>query len=150
MKKIYKITGCTTDVHEDSYQEGEGKFVNCWSIREHLASLELKEFDSLKDLLMEVGEKYLILPFKQDIKKVKDYWFHFDDDGLKDEIRFDNDCMVDVDNEEPSASDIREWKKGKKMLYNAHTVLYVKASYVKEATTAELEEDTKKLGIETV
>ena len=57
MKKIYKITGCTTDVHEDSYKDGEGAFCNNWSIRETNAPLELKEYPSLKELLAEVGEK---------------------------------------------------------------------------------------------
>jgi hypothetical protein len=59
MKKIYKITGCTTDVHEDSYKDGEGAFCNNWSIRETNAPLELKEYPPLKERLAEAGENYL-------------------------------------------------------------------------------------------
>ena len=148
MKKIYKITGCTTDVHEDSYKDGEGAFCNNWSIRETNAPLELKEYPSLKELLTEVGEKYLILPYKQKAEEIEKYWFHFEDPDLKDELRFDNDCMVDVNNERIDDDDLAKWKKGKMKLYNAHTVLYVKAFLVEDVKLEDMEKDANDLKIE--
>lgn len=150
MKKIYKITGCFTDVHEDDYEQGEGAFCNNWCIRETNAPLELKEYDSLKDLLVEVGDKYLVLPYKQKAEDIKDYWFHFEDPDLKDEIRFDNDCTVDVNNERIDDNDLKKWKQGKMKLYNAHTTLYVKAIYIRDAELEEMEKDVTDLGIDLI
>lgn len=150
MKKIYKITGCTTDVHEDSYKEGEGRFCNNWCIRETNAPLELKEYDSLKDLLVEVGEKYLVLPYKQKAEDVKDYWFRFEYPDLKDEIRFENDCLVDVNNERIDDNDVEKWKEGKLKLYNAHTILYVKAFLIEDIKLDVMEKDVNDLGIQEI
>ena len=146
MKKVYKITSCSTDVYEDSYAEGEGAFCNHWNI-DDVCSLSGTEFDSLKELLEKVGDKYLVLPYKQDSANIKDYWFHFADDSLDDELRFDNDCLVDVNNERVDDNDIERWKKGTEKLYNAHTILYVKAVYTEDVKLSEMEEDLKELEI---
>lgn len=150
MKKIYKITKCYTDVHEDSYKDGELGFCNQWNIHETNSSLELKEYASLKDLLVEVGDKYLVLPYKQDEKKIEEYWFHYEDPDLKDEIRFDNDCMVDGESMATNDHDIELWKEGKKKLYNAHTVLYVKAFMVEDVPLADMEKDVEELKIQLI
>ena len=150
MKKIYKITGCTTDVHEDSYKDGELGFCNQWSMTDNYMGLFCKEYDSLKDLLIEVGDKYLILPYKQDEKKIEEYWFHYEDPDLKDEIRFDNDCMVDGDSLATNDHDIELWKEGKKKLYNAHTVLYVKAFMVEDVPLADMEKDVEELKLQLI
>lgn len=150
MKKIYKITGCTTDVHEESYKDGEGVLCNIWSIWsicDTNAPLELKEYPSLKELLTEVGEKYLILPYKQKAEEIEKYWFQKETD-LKDELRFDNDCMVDVYNRRIDDNDLAKWKNGKMKLYNAHTVLYVKAFLVEDVKLEDMEKDVKDLKIE--
>ena len=143
MKKIYKITNCFTDVHEDSYKDGEGDFVNHWSLREVCAPVELEDFDSLSQLLAKVNEKYLY----EDKDKLKNFWFIFEDPDLKNEIRFDCDQLVDVDNQVADKDDIEQWKKGKKKLFNAHTVLYAKAIYVEETKFDEMYQDAKALGL---
>ena len=149
MKKIYKITSCDTDVHEDSWKHGEGDFCNSWTISDVCRGLKDEEFDSLCELLTAVAEKYLVLPFKADPGDLKKHWFRFDlDDDLHGEIRFDNDCLVDADNDSVDDNDIKLWKKGKKKLYCAHTCLFVKAEYVKEATDEELIAESDELGLE--
>lgn len=146
MKKIYKITHCNTDVHEDDYQHGEGDFVNCWSLREICPVVELTEFDSISDLLAVVNEKYLY----EDKTKLKGFWYIFEDPDLKDEIRFDCDQQVDVDNQVADDDDIKQWKKGKKKLFAAHTVLYVKAVYIEETKYDEMYQDAKALGLDDI
>ena len=146
MKKIYKITHCNTDVHEDDYKHGEGDFVNCWSLREICPGVELTDFNSLGDLLATVNDKYLY----EDKTKIKGFWNIFEDPDLKEEIRFDCDQQVDVDNQVADDDDIKQWKKGKKKLFNAHTVLYVKAIYVEETKYDEMYQDAKALGLEDI
>ena len=74
MQKVYKITHCNTDVHEDDYKNGEGDFVNCWNVREVCPTLELTDFDSLSSLLAAVNEKYL----NEDKTKLKGFWNIFE------------------------------------------------------------------------
>lgn len=144
MKKIYKIIHSFTDVHEDDYKHGEGDFVNCWNLREVCPTLELTDFDSLGELLAKVNEDYLY----EDKTKIKGFWNIFEDlDNNKNEIRFDCDQLVDVDNQVADADDIKQWKKGKKKLFNAHTVLYAKAIYVEETKFDEMYQDAKALGL---
>lgn len=147
MKKIYRIASLSTDVHEDDYKQGELDFVNSWSGPDVLRSAMYREFESIADILKLLNEKYLyIWKNADDIKN----WAIFDDSTLKDEIRFDCDTMVDVDNNVADESDLKAWKKGKKKLFNAHSVLYVKCEYTKYASADELTEEAKKLGLETV
>ena len=147
MKKVYRIVSLSTDVHEDDYKEGELDYVNSWSGSDVLRSTMYREFESIADILKLLNSKYLyIYKGADDIKN----WAIFDDPDLKDEIRFDCDTMVDVDNNVADESDLEKWKKGKKKLYNAHSVLYVKAEYIEYAPTDELTEEAKKLGLETV
>lgn len=147
MKKIYRIASLSTDVHEDDYKEGELEFVNSWSGPDVLQSAMYREFKSIADILKLLNEKYLyIWKNADDIKN----WAIFDDPDMKDEIRFDCDTMVDVDNNVADEADLKAWKKGKKKLFNAHSVLYVKCEYTKYASTDELTEEAKKLGLETV
>ena len=148
MKKIYRITCCDTDVHEDSWKDGEGKFCNRWTIEDTCRGLLSKEFSTLRQLLTAVAEEYLVLPCKADPGDLKKHWFRFGDDDMHGEIRFDNDCLVDVNNESVDDMDIKLWKKGKKQLYCAHTCLFVKAEFVKEATDEELIADSDALGLE--
>lgn len=147
MKKIYKLTYGFTDVHEDNYQEGEGDFANCWNTREVCPALELKDYDSIGDLLAEVNEKYLY----EDKTKIKGFWNIFEDPyRQKEEIRFDCDQQLDVDNRVADDDDIKQWKKGKKKLFAAHTVLYVKSFYVEETKFDEMYQDAKALGLDDI
>lgn len=147
MKKIYRIASLSTDVHEDDYKHGELEFVNGWSGKDILGTSMFKEFESIADILKMLNEKYLYIWKDED--NIKN-WAIFDDPDLKDEIRFDCDTMVDVDNNVADEDDLKAWKKGKKKLYNAHSVLYVKCEYTKYASADELTEEAQKLGLEIV
>lgn len=147
MKKVYKIASLFTDVHEDDYKEGELGYVNGWSGHDILGTAMFKEFDSIADILKMLNEKYLYI--YKDADNIKN-WGIFEDPDLKDEIRFDCDSLVDVDNNIADESDIESWKKGETKLFNAHSILYVKAEYVEYASADELTEEAKKLGLETI
>lgn len=145
MKKIYRIASLSTDVHEDSYKGGELDFVNSWSGKDVLQSTMFNGFESIADILKMLNEHYLYI--WKDADNIKN-WAIFEDSDLKDEIRFDCDTMVDADNNVADEADLKAWKKGKKKLFNAHSVLYVKAEYVEYASNNELTEEAKKLGLE--
>lgn len=147
MKKVYKIASLSTDVHEDSYEQGELDYVNGWTGHDVLGQAMFKEFDSIGDILKMLNDKYLYI--YKDTDNIKN-WGIFDDPDLKDEIRFDCDNLVDVDNNVADESDIEAWKKGERKLFTAHSVLYVKAEYVEYASANELTEEAKKLGLETI
>lgn len=147
MKKVYKIASLSTDVHEDSYEQGELDYVNSWTGHDVLGTAMFKEFNSIGDILKMLNDKYLYI--YKDANNIKN-WGIFDDPDLKDEIRFDCDSLVDVDNNIADESDIESWKKGETKLFNAHSVLYVKAEYVEYASANELTEEAKKLGLETI
>lgn len=147
MKKIYRIESLFTDVHEYDYKDGELEFVNSWSGSDVLRSLMYREFESIADILKMLNSKYLYI--YKDADNIKN-WAIFDDPDLEDEIRFDCDTMVDGDNIVADEADLEAWKKGRKKLYNAHSVLCVKAEYTEYASADELAEEAKKLGLVTV
>lgn len=147
MKKVYRITSLSTDVHVDDYKDGELEFVNSWTGKDVLGTAMFNDFESIADILKLLNDKYLYI--WKDADNINN-WAIFEDPDLKDEIRFDCDTMVDVNNSAADDSDLEEWKNGEKKLYNAHSVLYVKAEYVKYASASELTEEAKKLGLETI
>ena len=147
MKKVYKIASLSTDVHVDDYEQGELEYVNGWSGHEVLGKTMYKEFDSIGNILKLLNDKYLYI--YKDADNIKN-WGIFEDPDLKEEIRFDCDTMVDVDNNVADESDLEAWKNGEKKLFNAHSILYVKAEYVEYASINELTEEAKKLGLETI
>ena len=148
MKKVYRIASLSTDVHEDDYKEGEQlDFVNSWTGHDVLGTAMFKDFESIADILKLLNDKYLYI--YKDADNIKN-WAIFDDPDLKDEIRFDCDTTVDVNNSVADESDLEAWKKGEKKLYNAHSVLYVNCEYVEYASADELTEEAEKLGLETI
>ena len=147
MKKVYRIECLSTDVHEDDYEHGELEFVNSWSGPDVLHAAMYREFESIGDILKMLNSKYLYI--YKDADNIKN-WAIFEDPDLKDEIRFDCDTKVDVDNNVADESDLEAWKKGRKKLFNAHSVLYVKCEYIEYASANELNEEAKKLGLETI
>lgn len=146
-QKIYRIKSLSTDVYEDDWEDGEGEYVNYWSGSDVLGRKMYKEFSSLGDILRMLNDEYLYI--WKDADNIKN-WAIFDDPDLKDEIRFDCETMVDKDNRPADESDIESWRKGKKKLFNAHSVLYVTAEYTTYASAAELTEDAKKIGLDTI
>jgi len=147
MKKVYRIASLSTDVHEDDYKDGELGFVNYWTGKDILGTAMFNDFESIADILKMLNDKYLYI--WKDADNIKN-WAIFEDPDLKDEIRFDCDTTVDVDNNVAGESDLEAWKNGEKKLYNAHSVLYVKCEYVEYASAGELTEEAKKLGLEMI
>lgn len=147
MKKVYRIASLSTGVHEDDYKDGELGFVNYWTGKDILGTAMFNDFESIADILKMLNDKYLYI--WKDADNIKN-WAIFEDPDLKDEIRFDCDTTVDVDNNVAGESDLEAWKNGEKKLYNAHSVLYVKCEYVEYASAGELTEEAKKLGLEMI
>ena len=147
MKKVYRIASLSTVVYEDDYKEGELEHVNSWYGLDVLGTAMFKDFESIDAILKLLNDKYLYI--YKDADNIKN-WAIFEDPDLKDEIRFDCDTMVDVDNNVADESDLEEWKKGEKKLFNAHSVLYVKCEYIEYASNNELTEEAKKLGLEMI
>lgn len=147
MKKVYRIASLSTVVYEYDYKEGELEHVNSWTGKDVLGTAMFNDFESIGAILKLLNDKYLYI--WKDADNIKN-WAIFEDPDLTEEIRFDCDTMVDVDNNVADESDLEEWKKGEKKLYNAHSVLYVKAEYVEFASASELTEEAKKLGLEMI
>jgi uncharacterized iron-regulated protein len=106
--KNYRIVS-HHDIHVDDYENGEGEYLNGYSLEEIIAA----------ESPIEAVEKYF--------KNVLAYDFDKDSACIDDEQ--DNvlhyDVLVDDNNFKASESEIEEWKNGKKVLYNDHSVVYV-------------------------
>lgn len=93
---------CYVDVFEDSYEEGELGYVNGWDF-------DIRgSYDSLQDIINAVYKETYI--FSKDLK----YW------GYGEELGLYTDATVNVENEEPSSSEMKSFKNGEINLYNAH------------------------------
>ena len=110
-KTTYKVTRAEVDVHEDSWEHGEGDYCNGWFEE----ALEWEEYDTIEELFKAIEEETYI--FSAD---PKDYIF------MEDEGRIDTDATVTVDNDKPSKADFQMWRNGDIMLYNAHLMCWVK------------------------
>lgn len=93
---------CYVDVYEDSYEEGELDYANGWDF-------DIRgSYDSLQDIINAVYKETYI--FSKDLK----YWEYDEDLGLY------TDATVNVENGEPSSSEMKAFKNGEINLYNAH------------------------------
>lgn len=111
-KTTYRVTRAEVDVHEDSWEHGEGDYCNGWFEE----SLEDEEYDTIEDLFKGIEHETYI--FSAD---PKDYIF------MEDEGRIDTDATVNVDNEVADKMELQMWKDGEVMLYNAHLMCWVEA-----------------------
>ena len=111
-------------VYEDSYEHGEGDYV-------HGYSLDIKGKYSFKDLMKQLSYYgYSTDP--------KDYMFN-DVNGYS---VIESDCLQNDDGDEPSKSEIEQWKKGEITLYNAHLFARIYEVGVHDVSY----EDAKELG----
>jgi hypothetical protein len=97
------------DVHEDDYEEGEGKLVNAYTV-DWLKNPIVKA----DDLLEYLYDKVYLSRYPQD--------YAIDDDGIIHTSR-----LEDADGSEASESEIEKWKKGEMKLYSAHYSIIVEA-----------------------
>lgn len=144
MKKAYHIEKLSTHIYLNDYNDGDLAYSNSWNGPDVLHALMYKEFGSIADILKLLNDKYLEL--KADTENIKN-WKFFDDFDLGGEIRFTSIMMIDEDNRIANESDLEAWMNGKKRLYKATTILYVKADH---ASTSDLVEESRKLGLDPV
>ena len=101
----YRIESVHT-VNEDSYTEGEGKFVNEWY--QNLTISAENVLDAIKQF------------YKEEL-----YMNYVSGNTETDENRLFDSRIVDKDNTKPSEWQIEEWKKGEILLYSENITLYV-------------------------
>lgn len=124
MSKI-KVKKAYVEVYEDTYADGEGKYVNEWSLDE-LAGKEFRTGQDLVNAIARVDGVYTT--------DIGDYVYI---DG-----RIDSDAEVNADNYTPTDAEYDAWKRGELMLYCAHLyvhVLVVPDEYSHEMTEEEAE-----------
>lgn len=138
VKTTFTIDYAEVEVCEDSYDKGEGDYVNSWSI----PGLSGKEYDSLQELVSAIHEADYV--FSNNIENYT-YIDH----------RIDTDAEVDVDNCEPSEADYQMWRNGDLMLYVAHLCVgvtvneyrYINCKLDEEITRELTEEDVEDTGM---
>lgn len=102
MAKTFRVKYAEVEVDEDSYDKGEGAYVNSWDMR-----IKGKTFKSLTDIINAASKEDYV--FSND----KQNWVYMDG-------RLLTDAQVNVDNEEPDTDEYEQWKRGDLMLYIAH------------------------------
>jgi hypothetical protein len=119
-KEVYMIDSVDAMVHEDDYEQGQGKNVNNWDMKETKG----KQFKTLADLSKIVG-------YKLD----KENTIAFEDGRLSATF------SVDEDNSEASKADFEAFKKGDKKLFILALNIYVLKVVPKEPTVKEMASD---------
>lgn len=109
-KTIIKVKYAVVDVHEDSYEDGEGKYVQSYDVD----GVNGRTFDSIKSLISAI-DRMMCLP-GPDKDKSKLFSLMEEDDGS---VRLVTDVMQNDDGEYPSSIEIEDWKTGDLTLYSA-------------------------------
>ena len=96
------------DVNLDSYDNGEGKYINGYTLSRRVKTDDIKK--SIENYF--INELY--------------YRFNFDD-AFIDENGLHFDVLVDSENIEilPDTKEYKQWKNGERILYNNHILLQV-------------------------
>jgi len=113
-------------VYEDSYEDGEGKFVNAYD-------LGMNKKYTLKELMKE----FSYFGFSDD---PKDYMFG-DHNGYSEIV---SDCMQNKNGDEPTKDEIEAWKKDEIILYNARLSAHIYEVGVHDVSF----EDAKEIGFD--
>lgn len=103
--KTYKIT-TQHDVYIDTYENGEGKHVNFYTLTSECNAL------NYQDAILNHFNNTVYLPFDfqhAEINKEQNLIFYSH--------------LVDEENEKPSNYDIEKWKKGEKELYSNNIII---------------------------
>ena len=138
---VFTLKSCSVDVHEDSYEDGEGAFVNSWDLNEY-AGLRFNSLQEVIDLIANRGI------YSKDYTKPEN-WLAFEYDAKEGTLRLDTDVLVDADIHTADDNDIERWKKGELKLYNAHYFVYVRCDYTAVVPKDAIERETKDLGFDT-
>jgi len=105
--KVYVLKRYDVTVHEDDYEEGEGKQVNQWSEKVN------EEFSSVNSMIDYINQNVIYTNYKKEN-------FEYEDGVLW------TDVLVDSEGLSPSESEKKSWQQGKTKLYNAHYKFDVK------------------------
>lgn len=138
---VFTLKSCNVEVHEDSYEDGEGAFVNAWDLKKY----DGMRFNSLQEVIDLIANRGI---YNKDYTKPEN-WMAFEYDDKDGTLRLDTDVLVDVDNHPADDSDIERWKKGEVELYNAHYYVYVRCEYTAVVPKDAIERETKDLGFDT-
>jgi len=124
--KYIQVAYAYADVCEDSYEKGELNSVNNYNLE-----ISGKLYESYEEFVTALCDEF-------GCDKVKEYLDSIEyDDFNGGEGNFYTDMTVDEDNLYPSESDFEEWKKGEKMLFNAHCYFKLNISDIHPATSVE-------------
>lgn len=127
--KLY-IDYASVEVYEDTYEDGEGQYVNSWDISEIVGDT----YDDVDALITAINKASGVFSTDK-----SDYYYI---DG-----RIDTAAEVNVDNYEPTEDEYALWKRGELMLYAAHLsvgVTMVPTGFEHEMT----EEEAEAFGLE--
>ena len=105
--KTYKIT-TQHDVYIDTYENGEGKHVNSYTLTSECKAL------NYQDAIIKHFNNTVFLPFD---------FQHADIDKEQNLIFYSH--LVDAENLEPYKEDIEKWKKGEKELYSNNIIISI-------------------------
>lgn len=139
---VFTLKSCNVEVHEDSYEDGEGAFVNAWDDLKEYAGVQYR---SLQKVIELIANRSI---YNKDYTKPEN-WLAFEYDDKDGTLRLDTDVLVDVENRPADDSDIERWKKGEVELYNAHYSVYVRCEYTAVVPKDAIERETKDLGFDT-
>ncbi len=116
MSKKYMVDAVEFQVHEDSYEHGEGKLFASWDESAFLPKSTIDEALDMVPHVREVAGKDGNRTWKNDPCSSGEH-SRFDADLLID-WDFFHDCPVMHVSEEA----MEQWREGKRMLYNLHAV----------------------------
>lgn len=138
---VFTLKSCNVEVHEDSYEDGEGAFVNAWDLNEYAGM----RFNSLQEVIDLIANRGI---YSKDYTKPEN-WMAFEYDDKDGTLRLDTDVLVDAETHPADDNDIEKWKKGEVELYNAHYYVYVRCEYTAVVPKDAIERETKELGYDT-
>lgn len=119
MDTKYFATTCEFMLHEDDWNEGEGKLISRWDEADCMESA-----DTIEGVLEQVNYLNRDAFGKKPINEV------FENDPCQDKEygRFDADLMVDVDGEniiKPTEEKYKQFERGEVKLYALHITVYI-------------------------
>jgi len=118
---------------EDDYENGESlRPSSSWTSEDTRFKNAEDGYATVEDALKAVCENEFF-------DFVKENWIAFGKDYGDEFGRFDGDVMVDVENSQASKSEIEEWKRGEKKLWNCHVHVYLEIRTVREFTLEDAE-----------
>lgn len=117
--EVLRVKFVAVDVHEDSYEGGEGRSVTSYSMPEY-KGYQIDPMNPLRFFYYNLG-----LSMDANDYVIIDDCVHFDQ-------------LQDEDGSEASEYDKEQWREGKKVLYNAHYTICLDAIAERSLTDGEL------------